>query len=338
MSDLDTDTLVKIATAFAAVVAAVITVLFGYYGQIKIKQFELRAQARKDRAAQRFRFFIPLLRFSYELDGRIGRILDSLHTDWLRLEHLEKIRRTEGFSKNPLETGYFIMSSVYVFACFFGWTEAIKKGVNATEPYSDYGRARKWHLNVAARVRQLLRSRPASKIFFFDVDISVVRRLFQYQELFKNYVTSKKLVNPTDACRLHRHLQHSIGEMMLQPDGDMFRCKTFREFADAYRENESVRYWFVPLEEFFADLSDFPPGKDIETQAEMKNDIRPLRLLAIRYWCRVLMRNLSADLGIQTPPPDDVLAGLSDALKSTIQGVTIENLELYLAGIPLKNR
>lgn len=335
MPVLDNETIIKIFAGFAVVVAAILTVLLGFYFQIKIKQFENLTQARKDRAAQRLTYFIPLLRFSYELDGRIGRILHVLSTDWLRSTHLEKIRKNEGFAKNPLETGYFIMSSVYVFACFFGWTEAIKNGVDATEQFSQ-GRGRRWLSNIARYVRRHLGLPAKSNIFFFDTDISVVRRLFQYQELFKTYVTSKKLTNPRDAYKLHRHLQHSIGEMMLQRDGGVFRCKTFREFSDAYRENENFRYWFVPLEEFFIDLSDFEAGKEIETQAEMKNDIRPLRLLAIRYWCRVLMKNLSMSLGIETPPPDDVLEGLSDTLKTTIMSVKIEQLESYLAGIPLK--
>ncbi len=336
MRELDYDTMVQIYAGSAVVIAAVLTVLLGFYFQIKIKQFELRTQARKDRAAQRLTFFIPLLRFSYELDGRIGRILDVLDTDWLRSTYLEKIRKNEGFAKNPLETGYFIMSSIYVFACFFGWTEAIKKGVDATEPFSEGGRVRRRLSNIVRYVCQLLGLSARRNVFFFDADISVVRRLFQYQELFKTYITSKKLSNPRDAYKLHRHLQHSIGEMMLQRDGEVFRCKTFREFSDAYRDSENFRYWFVPLEELFIDLSDFEGGKEIETQAEMKNDIRPLRLLAIRYWCRVLMKNLSTDLGIETPPPGDVLEGLSDTLKSTIASVRIEHLELYLAGIPLE--
>ena len=256
MLPLDNDTIVKIWAGFAVVVAALITVVVGVYAQIKIKRFQLRAQAQKDRVAQRLTYFVPLLRFCHELDGRIGRILAVLNTDWLSSAYLEKIRRHEGFAKNPLETGYFIMSSTYVFACFFGWTEAMKRAVDATTPFSEKTGARKWLSKAGRRARDLL-GRPARSIFYFDSDISVVRRLFQYQELFETYVTSKKLISPRDACKLHRHLQNSIGEMMLQRDGSTFRCKTFREFSEAYIDSEQFRYWFAPLEELFAYLSNF---------------------------------------------------------------------------------
>jgi hypothetical protein len=335
MPPLDDDTIVKVVAACAVIIAAVIAALVGLYTQIKIKQFELRAQARKDAAAQRLGFYVPLLRFCYELDGRIGRILSALSTDWLRSTYLEQIRQDQGFAEDPRKTGYFIMSSVYVFACFFGWTEAIKKGVDATKPMSERARWRRALARSGQSVNRLLRRKEKTKVFFFDHDISVVRRLFQYQELFKHYAVSRKLSTPRDANKLQRHLQHSIGEMMLQPDGDGYRCKTFREFYEAYRASASFRYWFVSLEELLRDLSDFESDKDVETQAEMKDDIRPLRLLAIRYWSRVLMKNLAKDLGIKTPPPEDVIASVSGPLRTAITFVTSEDLELYIKGIPV---
>jgi hypothetical protein len=326
MPTFDNDTLVKIYAGFAVVIAA----LIGFRATLRIKALELEAQERREANAQRLTYHLPLLRFCYELDGRINRILAQLHGDWLRSEHLDKIRRGEGFAQNPLETGYFIMSSTYVLACFFGWTEAIKKGVDRTRPLTN----RTWYFRLWQRIRGFLLGPSAQpSVFFFDTDISIVRRLFQYQELFKDYSVSKKLISPKDANRLHRHLQHSIGEMMLQPDGSGFRCKTFREFATEYQD-KTFQYWFVPLEELIVDLCDFAPGKDIETQAELKNDVRPLRLLAIRYWCRVLMKNLSSDLGIPTPDPEDVLQGLSGSLRNAITGVKIEDLEAHLTAVP----
>lgn len=325
MPTLDKDTIIKICAGFAVVVAALVSVILGFWAQIKIKQFELRAQARKDRAAQRQTYYLPLLRLSYELDGRIGRILDQLSSDWLSSAHLEKIRKGEAFAKSPLETGYFIMSSIYVFACFFGWTEAIKRGMDATEPLSEQTGLRCWFAGIWRRIWP--------RIYFFDADISTVRRLFQYQELFKGYIASKGLTNPKDAYKFHRHFQHSVGDMMLQRERNHFRCKTFREFFEAYKANEEFRYWFVPLEILFVDLSDFQSDMKIEEQAAMKNDIRPLRLLAIRYWCRIMMKNMAKDLGIVTPSPEDVLSGLSEDLKKTIRSVKLEELESYLAGV-----
>jgi len=336
MPTLDNDTIVKIAAGFAIVVAALVTVMLGLYAQLKIRRFELQMQARKDRAAQRLTYYLPLLKFCYEFDGRIDRILAKLETDWLKSDYLVSIRAGEGFAKDPLKTGYFILSSTYVFACFFGWTEAIKKGVDPTKSFSEKTIVRRW---LSRKIRRGFRSlfHPSTgNIFFFDPDINVVRRLFQFQELFADYVTSRKLSKPRDAFKLHRHLQHSIGEMMLVRDGDSLRCKTFREFSEEYRASEAFRYWFVPLEDLFADLSGFEANKDIETQAEMKNDIRPLRLLAIRYWCRILMKNLSHDIGIETPEPDEILSGVSPSLRLAITSVSIETLESHLGGIPHK--
>lgn len=329
---LDNDTLIRIAAGLAAIVAAIIVALAGLYTNLKIKRFELQAQAKKERAAQRLAFHVPLLRFCYELDGRIGRILEKLSSDWMDSAHLERIRHGEGFATDPKERGYFIISTVYVFACFFGWTEAIKERIDATQSLADRGPVRRWLWQMRHQLTDTFHH-SRSRVFFFDQDISVVRRLFQYEELFRAYTVTRKFTNPRDACKLHRHLQHSIGEMMLHREDDVLRCKTFREFYEAYRVDETYRYWFVLLEEMFVDLSGFEANKDIETQAEMKNDLRPLRLLAIRYWCRILMRNLSGELGIATPPPDEVLDGRSEALRTTITSVNIEELEAYLAGI-----
>jgi hypothetical protein len=329
MPTLDNDTIVKIFAGFAVLVAAMFAAVFGLYSNVKIKRLEFQTQARKERAAQRLAFHIPLLRFCYELDGRIGRILEHLSSDWLRGSYLEDIQNDQGFAQDPRERGYFIISSVYVFACFFGWTEAIKKGIDATQPLAERGRLRRWASRAWERVAP-----PRRRVFFFDHDISMVRRLFQFEELFASYLTSRKFTKPKDACKLHRYFQHSIGEMMLHRDGNVLRCKTFREFYDAYTTDPKYRYWFVLLEQLFIDLSDFAESKNVETQSEMKNDVRPLRLLAIRYWCRILMRNLSRDLGIETPAPEEILDGRSEELKKVIKNVTIEELEKHLVEIP----
>lgn len=324
---LDKDTLIKIAVGFVGVVGAIVVALLGLYSQLRIKRLELRAEERRDQAARRLAFHIPLLRLCYELDGRIGRILSNLGTDWLQSSYLEKIHTGEGFARDPREKGYFIMSSVYVFACFFGWTEAIKQGVDATRAMASNEGS--WNTRLL-KVLRIVKAEGTGRVFIFDHDISVVRRLFQYEELFCTYSLSKKLVSPTDACKLHRHFQHSIGEMMLHRENDAVRCKTFREFYEAYSSDARYRYWFIPLEQLFTDLSGFQPDKDTETQAELKNDIRPLRLLAIRYWCRVLMQNLGREVGIETPTPEDVLNGRSEALRTAIRTVKIEDLEAHL--------
>jgi hypothetical protein len=336
MMKIDSDTLIKIIVGLATVVVAIIVALLGLYTQTKIKRMDYRAQARKDRAAQRLAFYVPLVRSCYEFDARIARILSSLHSDWLRSSHLDRIRQGEGFAQDPTQTGYFILSSLYVFACFFGWTEAIAIGVDATEHLAEMGRIRRRIMAVRRRIGKTGSRRAHPDVFIFDEDVLIVRRLFQFEELFVAYSESHNLHAPRDANKVHRHFQHSIGEMMLHRDNGVLRCKTFKEFFDEYTSNEQYRYWFAPLEALVTDLSDFFPNADLETQVKIENDIRPLRLLAIRYWCRVLIRNRAKELGIASPDPASVLEGSSAELKSLIEQITVEQLETHLAGRPKK--
>jgi hypothetical protein len=325
-------------TAIAVIFAALVAAILGLYGNLKIKQYEIDTQIEKDKSEQRLKFYLPLLRFSYTLDRRIGHILTTLHEDWLSKSHLEKIHNNQGFALDPNEKGYFIVSSIYIFACFFGWSEAIKKGVDATQPFSKKSDLRKQLSKIQKKIKTLLKIPEKKNVFLFDPDISMVSKVFQYKELFQEYLISKTLTNPKDANELHKQFQYSIGELMLEEDGDGgFRCKSFREFFEAYLNDAKFRYWFVPLENLFVDLSNFEKDKDLETQILMKNDVRPLRLLAIRYWCRVLIKNMSEQLDIETKPPSEVLNGVSDKLKTAIQSVEIEKLESYLLGVRINN-
>ncbi len=326
-----------VLAAIAVILAALLAAMLANYGNVKIKQLEIQAQAERDKANKRIKFYLPLLRFCYTLDRRIGHILKELHSDWLSKKYLDNIQSNQGFAVNPNEKGYFIASSMYVFACFFGWSEAIKKGVDVTKPFSR-SPIRKFLSKIKKRVYTFLRITDRRNIFIFDPDISIVFKLFQYEELFKEYLVSKTLADPRDASKMHKQFQFSIGELMLEKEGeDSFRCKSFREFFEAYVNDEKFRYWFTPLENLFIDLCGFPAGKDLETQVIMKNDVRPLRLVAIRYWCRVLMRNMSEELGIETPPPDEALEGISQQLKRIIKSVEIEKLESYLLGVRFDN-
>jgi hypothetical protein len=327
-----------VLSAIAVIVSALIAAILGFYGNFRIKQLEIDTQAEKDRAEKRLRFYLPLLRYSYTLDRRIGHILTTLDTDWLAKSHLDKIKNKQGFATSPDEKGYFIISSVYIFACFFGWSEAIKKGVDATRPFSEKSRLRELLSKARRKVFAYLKIPEKKNVFLFDPDISMVSKLFQYEELFNEYLVSKTIVNPRDASKLHKQFQYSIGELMLEKESEeSYRCKSFREFFDAYLNDEKFRFWFVPLENVFIDLCNFEKGKDLETQIHLKNDVRPLRLLAIRYWCRVLMKNMSDQLDIETKPPDEVLDGVSTRLQKTIKSIELERLESYLLGVRINH-
>lgn len=270
-------------SAIAVISAALIAAVLGLYGNLKIKQMEIEEQIKRDRANQKLKFYLPLLRFCYTLDRRIGHILKVLDTDWLAKSHLERIQRREGFATDPNETGYFISSSIYLIACFFGWTEAIKQGVDSTKQFSQKSRLHRWLSKIRDKIYDKFKLPSRRDIFLFDPDISTISKLFQYEELFNEYLVSKTITSPRDACKLHKQFQYSIGELMLEKDGEVgLRCKSFREFFEVYLSDEKFRWWFVPLENLLIDLSEFEKGKDLEAQVQLKNDVRPLRLLAIR--------------------------------------------------------
>lgn len=338
MATLTDATVAQIAAAGGFIIAAIIAGILALYGQWKLKQWDIRFQRRKERENQRLKFYLPLLRFCYDLDRRLGHILSTLDTDWLNASHLQRIKVKEGFAKAPNEKGYFIVSSLYILACFFGWSEAIKRSGDTRQIFKERGKVRKWFSRQRRRLQSLFRGGGERGIFRFDPDISTVSKLFQYEELFAEYITSRPLVDMRDACKLHKQLQYSIGELMLERDpSGGWRCKSFREFYEAYVEREAFRFWFVKLEDLLVDLSAFTSGKTLEAQVELKKDIRPLRLLAIRYWCRILMRNISEELDIETPLAEEALGGVSAELAATIKGVEIAKLESYLLGIRLNN-
>jgi hypothetical protein len=124
--------------------------------------------------------------------------------------------------------------------------------------------------------------------------------------------------------------------MLIYDEKRGFRCKSFREFLALYTTEPEFQKWFLKIEELFRDLSDFPDGLALEEQVAAKNDVRPLRLLAIRYWCRRLMNKVAYDIGIPPIDPDAALVGVSVELQDLIKSINVEELELYLFGLSPK--
>jgi hypothetical protein len=341
MEQLDRETIVQLITAFGVVIAAFIAGMLGFFAQWKIKQLENANTQKREKENQRLKFYIPLLRCLYELDDRLDRIINKqLDSDWLAAKYLDDIKDNKGFAENPNNTGYFIISSIYLIGSFFGLTEAIKKGVDTTK----FSYNQKIWNKLKAKIKRILRLKQAHNIFQFDPDISSISRIFVHPDLFKGYIQTRSLVNPIDACKLHKHIQHSIGEMMLEKDGeDKYRVKSFREFYNSYVTDKSFRFWFVPIENLFCDLSNFQKDKTLEIKVQLKNDIRPLRLIAIQYWCRMLMKNISKELdldklNLETRPPDDMLNGSSEELKTIIKTFKPDRSQTYLLGLKLNNK
>jgi hypothetical protein len=341
MGNFDNDTLLKIMAGFAVVFAGIL----GFFAQLIVKKIDNNFVQRKEKENQKLKFYIPLLRCLYELDDRFIRIFQNLDKDWLSAKYLEDIKQKKGFAENPKEKGYFIISSIYLIGCFFGVTEAIKKGVDTTRLSFNRKRTIRLPKWMSKKFRVIFKSRIHYDIFQFDPDITIICRLLQNKELFNHYISSKNYTKPKDANEIHKHFQHSIGEMMLEKVGDdKYRVKTFREFYELYINDDSFRFWFILIEGYFTDLCNFDASKKFEKKAELKNDIRPLRLLAIQYWCRKLMSNIAKELELdelnfETRKPDEVLksAEVDNDLNKLISSYKLENSDTYLLGLKINN-
>jgi len=248
----------------------------------------------------------------YDLDDRLKRILQNLHTDWLDSKYLNEIKTHKGFAENPKSTGYLFISTIYMIGCFFGVTAIIRKRVDVK--------------------RDSVEKRKHNKIgiFQFDQNIKIISRLFQDTKLFEKYCRNKNFTNHKDA-NIYKHFQHSIGEIMIEKISETnYRVKSFKEFYESYINEESFRFWFILIEEYFTNLCNFEINKEIEKQAELKNDIRPLRLKAIQYWCRRLMEKIleesnAIELSFENRKPDDLLnEKISDELKELISSYNLK--------------
>jgi len=332
----------KVIGLLTGIILVIIGGVITYFFQYRLKRFDRLIAAKKEQENKKTKLYIPLLRNLYDIDDRFNRIISSLDKDWLNKENLLLIKENKGFAEDPTEKGYFIISSIYLIASFFGIYEVTKKGADLTSIIKktnwlkrNFNRFVKW-TNRKFNIKQ------NKNIFQFEPEIKKISRLFQFEELFKQYITSRKITNPIDSCKLHKHIQNSVGEMMLEKtEGNHFRIKSFREFFTQYTNDKRFRFWFVLIENMFNDLSNFPQDKTLETQVELKNDIRPLRIIAIQYWCRILMGNIAQELELsnqnyETRSPEKILDGLSDELKSIIKNYRLQSKDVFISGLNLK--
>lgn len=300
------DLKVALIGVFSGVLASSITLA----GQWFIKKRDKESSLSEKRENEIRNYLYPLMNSCLELDGRISKIIFALDKDWLNGDFLKLIQQNDenSFIKNPKNKGYFLISSIYLFANFFGCVELIKRTLGSTTSLSK-----------------------RNNIYTFDPNITRLSKLFQYKELFDKFLeeSGKSKSDVMDSCYLHKQFQYSIGELMIENENGSYGIKSFRTFLNEYRTNENFRFWFLPLEYLLSDLTNFPKDMSIEKQVLDKNDIRPLRLMAIRYWCRKLMRDISEEIDIKTPSAYSVISNLSSKTRNSIEHLKLENLDSY---------
>jgi len=228
------------------------------------------------------KYVLPLLTSSRELENRLTKVLGNLETDWLDKKYIDEIKCGTGFAENPTKKGYFVLSTIYLFAKFFSLLEIISQEVGHVYDLS---------------TRQ--------EKEFEDIT-NTISRIFQYREMWGQCETVHKILDSAksnggkerrDAWRLHRQFQHSIGELLIHREGDKVRSMSFKEFFERYVSDKTFRYWCDAIEDYVVDLSCMGRG-EFEDKATGKGDIRIFRIIALRYWLLKLMRSIEKDINV----------------------------------------
>ena len=281
-------------TVLTAGIPAVAAYLLARY------QYKFTRKSNKEEIIRRY--LVPLLTSARELEDRLAKMLDSLEADWLDRKYIEEIKNGKGFAENPTKTGYFFISTLYLFAKFFSRLETISQEIGHAYELS---------------------SRQAKE---FENITNTISRIFQYREMWDQCETVHRIRENCckdkairDAWRLHRQFQHSIGELLICREGGRARSMSFKQFFERYITDKAFRYWCDAIEDYVVDLSSMGDGT-YEKKAERNCDMRIFRIVALRYWLLKLMRSIERDINAtMDPEPRTVLNGVPLDIQKEIE-------------------
>lgn len=279
---MNTEVMTVFWTGFFVCISVLLTII----GQVVVKRFDISLN-KKTRKQKETNLYYPLLLFLVDFDKRINSIFINIHEDWLSSDTIAKIKKKEGFAKDPTDnSGYFFISLMYRFGRFFGIIKMIETIKGNEVKISDTAKWWKCKKNN-------------KKDNTIDDCIQKLTSLFQNKFFFDNVYPDKKWHkrnepkqdNDTkDGAEIHTLIQETIGEMMIKNTNN-FDLITFKDFCELYTKQEEKYFqtWFSYIEQYLSDLQLEKNNKTIEAKCEDKNDIRLLRLKAIQYWCRQLI-------------------------------------------------
>jgi hypothetical protein len=205
------------------------------------------------------KYSYPLLQAASDLELRIDNMLtNGLKGDWLASDIMRELEEGKGFLKDPDKRGYFLLSSLYVFARYFAWVEILRR---------------------EARFVEFPLGNEANGLFGI---LHRVNNSFRCTSLWPDISDPRSL---NDSIGLYRHVQSAIGETMVVERNKELECISFREFANKYRSsgNDDFRFWLRNLVSYFEGLSSIQI-ENIELILEERREYRVLRLIAIQYW------------------------------------------------------
>jgi len=290
-------------TGFFICVSVILTII----GQVIVKRFDISLN-RKTQKKKEMDIYYPLLVCLYDMDKRITSIFNNMHEDWLSADIIEKIQAKKGFAENPTDnSGYFFISLMFRFGRFFGILKVIET-IKGNELKSS--KKKKWWKHKKNNDKSDIIDNYIHIDKYIDRVTSLFQNKFFFDECYKK-VSWYERGNTKDGAEIHTLVQDTIGEMMVTDTGNNYRLKTFKEFCDAYtdQKDNTFKIWFSYIEQYLLDLKLEKNEKTIEAKCQQINDVRPLRLKAIQYWCRKLIISIKQnypDFEIQFKDNPDV--------------------------------
>lgn len=253
-------------------------VISGIVTTVGAAHLNARREQRREIETLKRRYKFPLLQCLKELENRLDKILSFAEHEWLSAKVITEVRKGQLFASNPNQIGYFAISTTYHIAKYFSLIEIISRETS----YIEAPKTRQW--------------REFSRI------VDDIGFAWQRKELFDDC----DFLRPTspakhwrDSWKLHRQLQHAIGEALIVSEGGKLRTMSFREFFQKYTKDPDFRFWCLGIEEYFVDMK-----RNIRTSViddtSAQNDARIARLAVLQYLYAKLINNISETFGINS--------------------------------------
>ena len=176
----------------------------------------------------------------------------------------------------------------------------------------------------------------------FDELVTKISRVLRWREMWDDCdsLSSKNADDQPprkDAANLYNQFQHSIGDSLITSQGETIGCMSFRAFLKQYKSDKSFRFWFIVVEDYYVGLVDMTEATLMENVLK-SNDVRPLRLLALRYWLAQLAILLSKKFG---PPvdidPESILSPVPEDIRHAIRSVESSSFDTTFFSFKRKN-
>jgi|GEM_PF-5957831 len=186
--------------------------VFNYNLNQRSKRLDEQRQRQAEAERLAARYAKPLLQAAYELEGRLGSILDEKRNGrlWLWPNWQPDPDNTD---LPPVTFDYYLKSTLYLIGQFFAWIDIMKK-----------------------------------EEIFLPLSDKMVNQKFQ--TLLENCIKAFSDSRVAPGIAIFRQQQRAIGEQMSEEStkDKTLRCASYSTFVDKYEQDERYRRWFEPAE------------------------------------------------------------------------------------------